>query len=184
MLFRSHNREAADLFFPGSTDEILDVFSQKYKPDMIKLAEAYSAVSDALGVCKFSTLENYALMPKDLAEGINALDPSFHFNGESLLLAGERIVNLERMYNYRHGLRRKDDLLPERFTKEPVSLREEVDGVLTDKIYIKDLVVDIDEMLDGYYALRGWTADGVPTVAKLKELGLEDLIKDLVGEKL
>jgi len=181
---QTHNREAADLFFPGSTDEILDVFSQKYKPEMINLAEAYSAVSDALGICKFSTLENYALMPDDLAEGLNALDPSFHFDGESLLRVGERIVNLERMYNYRHGLRRKDDLLPERFTKEPVSLRKEVDGVLTDEIYIKDLVVDIDEMLDGYYALRGWDEDGVPTVAKLKELGLEDLVEDLVGVKL
>jgi aldehyde:ferredoxin oxidoreductase len=29
--------------------------------------------------------------------------------------------------------------------------------------------------LDDYYSVRGWTADGVPTTEKLKELGLGDL---------
>jgi aldehyde:ferredoxin oxidoreductase len=28
--------------------------------------------------------------------------------------------------------------------------------------------------LDDYYAVRGWTADGIPTVEKLTELGLGD----------
>jgi aldehyde:ferredoxin oxidoreductase len=28
-------------------------------------------------------------------------------------------------------------------------------------------------MLDEYYALRGWSADGVPTEATLKRLGLD-----------
>ena len=176
---QTKNQEAADRFFPGSTSEILDRFSQKYKPEMVILAEAYSAVSDSLGICKFSTIENYVLLPDDVAEGLNAFDQRFHFDGESLLRAGERIVNLERMYNYRHGLRRRDDLLSERFLKEPITLYREVDGKLTDEVYKKDLVVDIDEMLDGYYVLRDWTADGVPTATKLKGLGLEDLIKDL-----
>jgi aldehyde:ferredoxin oxidoreductase len=34
-------------------------------------------------------------------------------------------------------------------------------------------------MLDRYYRLRNWNEDGIPTAAKLEELGLEELIKDL-----
>ena len=38
---------------------------------------------------------------------------------------------------------------------------------------------DLDFMLDEYYEARGWDKNGIPIAAKLKELGLEDTIKDL-----
>ena len=41
--------------------------------------------------------------------------------GQELLLAGERIWNLERLYNNRAGLSRKDDTLPPRMTREPLT---------------------------------------------------------------
>ncbi|WP_162473805.1 aldehyde ferredoxin oxidoreductase C-terminal domain-containing protein [endosymbiont 'TC1' of Trimyema compressum] len=34
-------------------------------------------------------------------------------------------------------------------------------------------------MLDEYYEARNWTQNGIPTIEKLKELGLEDTINDL-----
>jgi len=37
----------------------------------------------------------------------------------------------------------------------------------------------LDAFLDEYYALRGWTPEGVPTPQKLKELGLDWIVKDL-----
>jgi aldehyde:ferredoxin oxidoreductase len=40
----------------------------------------------------------------------------------------------------------------------------------------------LDLLLDDYYEARGWTKEGVPTVAKLKELGMDDLI-GLAGKK-
>ncbi len=36
-----------------------------------------------------------------------------------------------------------------------------------------------EEMLNDYYRLRGWDRNGVLTREKLKELGLEDVAKDL-----
>ncbi|MEM3040664.1 MAG: aldehyde ferredoxin oxidoreductase C-terminal domain-containing protein [Nitrososphaerota archaeon] len=42
---------------------------------------------------------------------------------------------------------------------------------------------ELDFMLDDYYAHRGWTRDGIPTLEKLKELGLEDL-EYIVKDKL
>ena len=75
--------------------------------------------------------------------------------------AGERIFNLERLFNLGAGFTRKDDTLPERFLKEPLP-----EGPAKGKVAM------LDEMLPEYYVLRGWDKSGRPTENKLKELGL------------
>jgi len=35
---------------------------------------------------------------------------------------------------------------------------------------------EFDIGLDDYYDVRGWTKEGIPTVEKLKELGMNDLV--------
>ncbi|MFH1243181.1 MAG: aldehyde ferredoxin oxidoreductase C-terminal domain-containing protein [Pseudomonadota bacterium] len=89
---------------------------------------------------------------------------------EDVLRAGERIVNIERAYNVREGLTRRDDNLPDRMLKEPMP-----DG------FAKGQVVDLESMLDEYYGFRGWDKDsGLPT-KKLLELGLDDIADELEG---
>ncbi len=175
---QTQNEAIAKKYFPESDSDILDVFSQKYKPEMLKFTEEFSAVTDALGICKFSTLEGYALEPEDITEGLNKFDESFNYDFETLMEVGERIINLERMYNYRHGLTREDDILPERFLNEPVDVYKEEDGVLIDEVYKENLTVELDEMLDEYYKIRNWTENGIPTPEKLKELKLQSIIQD------
>jgi aldehyde:ferredoxin oxidoreductase len=137
-------------------------------------SEAYCAISDALGVCKFSTTENFALLPEDIARGLSEMEGYSH-NGETLIQAGERIVNLERMFNHRLGLDRRDDQLPKRFLDEPATVYD----IETWEPIKEGLVVDLDFMLDKYYRLRKWTNTGIPTAEKLKELDLEELLPDL-----
>lgn len=84
---------------------------------------------------------------------------------------GERMWNLERAFNIREGLGRKDDFLPIRLRTEPLHTREAAgEG---------QMVSHNDEFLDSYYHLRGWTKEGVPTPVKLTELGLDYIIKDI-----
>ena len=83
------------------------------------------------------------------------------YTAENVLLAGERIWNMERLFNLKAGLTKADDTLPPRFLKEPMP-----EGPA------KGRVSKLDEMLPEYYSLRGWNADGVPTPGKLSELGL------------
>ena len=84
-------------------------------------------------------------------------------------MIGERIVNIERAFNVREGLTRADDTLPKRMRSEPMP-----DG------FAEGEVVDLDPMLDEYYRFRGWDpATGLPTRAKLVELGLADIADDL-----
>jgi aldehyde:ferredoxin oxidoreductase len=66
------------------------------------------------------------------------------------------------MYNIRRGFGRKDDTLPDRFLKEPLQ-----EGAP------KGMVWQRDQLLDEYYALRGWDHEGTPTDAKKNELGLQ-----------
>jgi aldehyde:ferredoxin oxidoreductase len=92
------------------------------------------------------------------------------FTYEDMFKLGERAYNLARVFNIREGLTRADDTLPPRLLEEPLP-----DGPAAGKVN-----ENLDAMLDKYYELRGWDkATGKPTPAKLKELGLEECIKDI-----
>jgi aldehyde:ferredoxin oxidoreductase len=173
------NLEAAERLFPAAiVPELMNTDDETYKPDLVAFSENYCAVSDALGICKFSTTETYALYPEDLARGLGALWGR-EISGDDLLKAGERIVNLERLYNVKMGLDRAADQLPERFTSEPLPIHtfrrnpetEEMESS-TDPVHVGQLD-DFQGMLDRYYLLRGWDSRGVPTAEKLQELGLQ-----------
>jgi len=152
---------------PDTMPDLLDTDNERYKPDLVEFSERYCAIVDSLGVCKFSTVENYQLYPEDLARGINAL--GWKITVDDLLQIGERIINLERMYNVRLGLSTSDDRLPARFTDEPLPVQHS-------GITIMHKINDFDEMLGRYYELRGWDENGIPTDEKLHELGLDRLV--------
>lgn len=176
------NVEVAAKVLPDCGPELMDITSEKYKAQMTRFTEACNALADALGICKFAFTETYAILPPDLAEGLRAL--GLDISDAEILQAGQRIVNLERMYNIRHGFSRKDDTLPRRKLAEPLDIYANPEDIgkipaAEAKLIHRGLTVNLDPMLDEYYALGGWTADGIPTAARLKELGLAELIKDL-----
>ncbi len=78
---------------------------------------------------------------------------------------GERICTLERAFNVREGIRRKDDTLPWRVQHEPIP-----DGPSKGCYCPPE---ELDPLLDEYYALRGWTREGIPTEERLRALGLD-----------
>lgn len=181
----------AERLFPNRLPGIMDLTSEEHKAAMVHFTEAYNAIVDSVGVCKFSTTETYALYPEDLAEALTALGHSY--SAAELLRAGERIVNLERMYNVRHGFTARDDRLPDRFLREPLAVyadpRDVERAVPIGKkeghppeLLKEGLTIDLDRMLREYYQLRGWTPEGIPTPEKLRELGLDELVPDLPGE--
>jgi len=164
----AHLAEAGATMLPHVMPTVLDPQDETTKPDLLMLNEHYCAVVDSLGVCKFSTVETYPLYPSDLAKGLRAL--GHDMDAEKLLRIGERIVNLERMYNMGLGLSASDDRLPRRFTEE--SLPVQHGGKIEQHI-----IEDMDGMLARYYELRGWDKNGTPTDEKLRELDLEALIE-------
>jgi aldehyde:ferredoxin oxidoreductase len=78
---------------------------------------------------------------------------------------GERIFNLQRMISVRRGISGKDDTLPERFLKTTRGAGPAGENL-----------PNLDAMLREYYDVRGWGQDGIPTVEKLKSLGLDECL--------
>ena len=140
-------------------DEFCDVTNPKLKAKAVVFSENLSAVVDSLGVCKFPTVETYIITPEELAEGYSYI-VGFKIDIKDLLRVGERIVNLERIFNMRMGFTGKMDTLPERFMSQPLP-----DGKA------KGSIVELDQMLSEYYKERGWYK-GIPCKNKIKELEL------------
>jgi len=148
--------------------EIGDRLNPKYKGIMVKENEDFCAVVESLGVCKYGTLIPPVLFYEDIVKAFD-VTVGILISEKQLRAIGERIVNLNRCFNVREGIRRKDDSLPTRLTQTPAP-----EGPS------KGQVVELDQMLDEYYELRGWRLeDGIPTKRVLRRLDLDDLIVDL-----
>jgi aldehyde:ferredoxin oxidoreductase len=98
------------------------------------------------------------------------------YTWKDLRRCGTRIYTVERAMQARYGLGRKDDYPPARYFEEPVPTGPQKGAVLDKAKY--------DKLLTAYYEHRGWTEDGIPKEATLKELGLQDVAEDLKKRKV
>jgi len=145
--------------------EKLDPLTTENKAALIKRFEDAFTIIDAAGLCVFLSVRylfepEVNLWPRKLTQIMNYATGA-GYDEESLLLAGERIFNLERLFLLKAGFSKMDDTLPPRMLIEPL-----LEGPA------KGQVVELEEMLSEFYSLRGWDHNGVPTKEKLSELGL------------
>jgi aldehyde:ferredoxin oxidoreductase len=143
------------------TEKAADRLSEEGKARMVKECLCANAAIDALGICKIP--EFGMLLDFDLAAAAEIMTAftGEKYTGADLLKIGERIVNAERLFNFRFGATGADDTLPGKFLTEPVP-----EGPC------KGQVINLEPMLQEFYALMGWQEDGTIGPAKLKELGL------------
>jgi len=120
---------------------------------------------DSLGLCTVvrGSMDFRDNPQSDVLEAVTG----YNFTSQ-LMEIGARIYTLERLILNREGIRRKDDLLPERITKEAIPSGPTQGRILTGEMY--------DVMLDEYYDVRGWDEDGVPTLETIRKLGLNELL--------
>jgi len=140
--------------------KMLDRHAPSGKAGILIVMQHSNAVIDSIGMCKFV---NFAIGDDFFARMMTSIT-GVDYEVQDLQLAGERIWNLERLYNLRAGFSASDDSLPPRFLEQPL---EEGGSA--------GHVVHLDEMLAEYYRFRGWDSAGVPTPRKLSALGLEEL---------
>jgi aldehyde:ferredoxin oxidoreductase len=131
----------------------------------------FTAMNDSLTQCRFASERGYGGTINDnYVKMINGVT-GWNLTLEEVEKLGERIYNLERVFNCRDGIRRQDDTLPTRTLTQPIP------GGPSKGMYTPP--AEFESLLNEYYQLRGWGLNGIPTASKLKELGLEDVIKDL-----
>jgi len=130
------------------------------KEGIVIVHQDSAAAVDSLGVCKFSSM---AVGDEFYARALTAVT-GISYSTSELLRTGERIWNLERLFNLRAGFTRADDTLPKRMLEEPLTV-----GIA------KGWVSHVPEMVPAYYVARGWDEAGAPTRRKLEELDLLEL---------
>jgi len=119
-------------------------------------------MNDSLGICVFVQL--CGIKPETMKDLLNAAT-GYRFTMADYWKASERIYSLEKSFNVRDGFTRADDTVPPRMYKEALSVGAAKGAILK--------VDEINKLLDKYYADRGWDKNGIPTKARLKELGLD-----------
>lgn len=136
--------------------EQLDRNSVEGKATWVKTFQDLTAVIDSAGMCLFTS---FALGAQQYADLINAATGT-NYDMAGILEVGERIYNLERLFNKAAGMEPSEDRLPSRLTDEPIS-----DGPS------KGSLSQIKLTLPQYYEVRGWE-NAFPTQDTLERLGL------------
>ena len=142
-----------------------DRYALEGKAALVKAAQDSRAYVDSIGMCTVVRgAFGFSESPTgDVLEAVTG----YAFTPKLMEIA-QRIYSLERMILNREGIRRKDDLLPERITKETIPSGPTKGRILTEEMY--------DVMLRDYYTLRGWDADGVVTEETKARWGLKELL--------
>jgi aldehyde:ferredoxin oxidoreductase len=149
--------------------EGVDRASSDWKGYLVKSAEDLATVYDLFGICKFSRhmffLEGFA--------GVATALTGYELSDGAIMAMGERVYTLQKMFNVREGMDRKEDVLPYRVTHEPIPKGASEGSLVKEE--------EFQHMLDEYYMARGWSKNGIPTRAKLASLDLLDVVEEKYG---
>jgi len=154
-----HDTRPTPQYAPG-----FDRRGTKDKPEFAMRSQHFTAVGDSLVLCRFTSERGFGLFVGEPYAAMLRAVTGWDVTAGELERTGERIVNLERLFNVREGVRRRDDVLPWRVMHEPIP-----EGPSAGMYCPPE---ELAAMLDVYYDLRGWDADGVPTRQRLATLGL------------
>ena len=140
------------------------------KGKLVSYFEDWNAVIDALEPCK-NIMQNMEILTFDRASKVIEACTGLKMSPADVRRVGERIVNVERAFNVREGIRRRDDTLPRRFREETLP-----EGASAGTVF------DLEPMLDEYYDERGWDREtGIPHAETLERLGLAKAARDILS---
>ena len=158
---------ATGLVYPEvGLEEPTDRFSVDQAAYTAAVAQDGAMVYNCATICKFM-IKFAGMTISELMRGLELITGET-YTGEELFKYGERSMNLQRLLNVRDGMSRKDDTVP------PKMLQPAAVGGRAFQAPTRE---QFNTMLDDYYKLRGWDSNGIPTAAKLEELGLGDYVR-------
>ncbi len=142
-----------------------DPLTYEGKAELVRSKQLDVAIIDSTIHCYFT---DFGLTLQEVYEMLEAVT-GFDFEGiNELEIIAERIINLTRLFNIREGFSRKDDILPLRSLREPIT-----EGPATGE------VVNLERLLDDYYRIMNWDYQGYPNQGLLDSLDLGDLLAEI-----
>jgi aldehyde:ferredoxin oxidoreductase len=154
-----HNRSSA--YEVDLSDQLPASVEARLRAEAAIDAEDRATLLDSLTVCKFLR-HCFDDLPAEAAELYGHVTGE-HLSRADMLRAGERINNLKKLFNIRHGWTADDDWLPAR-----AFASDSGPGTLDPRV-LRDLI-------DAYYSARGWRSDGTISAEHLNALGLAQLV--------
>lgn len=154
----------ATMYVPELFQGVLDRFTVKGKAQPLKELQELFTVYDCMVLCKFGGRNAFANSWDNMVVLVNAAT-GHGYTIDELKRVGARAWTMERLFNLREGLTKKDDTLPERLFTTPIH-----DGPSKGAVVNK---ADFDAELEAYYGFWGWDRNGVPTKDALDKLGLK-----------
>ncbi|MBK5244972.1 MAG: aldehyde ferredoxin oxidoreductase family protein [Eubacteriaceae bacterium] len=142
---------------------VMPPHQEEGKSLLVKAVQDFCSAVNGSIICYFTL---YTISPTQLATILTEAT-GYDYDAKELLKTGERIFNLQRAFNNKFGITRKDDSLPKRVMTSVIGGPNE------------GIVPNLDKMLAEYYLAREWNEEGKPSKEKLTELGLDFVIKDL-----
>jgi aldehyde:ferredoxin oxidoreductase len=162
-----HNRSGAyEVDFSARFDRLHG------SPEAARMAvetEDRAALIDSLILCKFlrGVFSDLYAESAELVKSVTGWDVS----AEEMRMIARRVVTAKKLYNIREGWTPAEDTLPRRFLSEGLPANGEERAVLPRE--------RLQEMIQAYYAARGWGTAGTVPRALIEELRLDDL--EIVG---
>ncbi len=138
-----------------------DAYPLSHRGRFLKKYENLMTILDTLIMCKFQ--RSISTIP-DYTKALRVVTGK-SFDEEELLTVAERINNLERLFNIREGITRKDDRLPAYVSEVALKFGSSKGTTLKKE--------ELEGMLDEYYRARGWNKQGIPRAETLENLGLQ-----------
>ena len=137
--------------------EKLDPYSNEGKAVWTKTFQDLTALIDSSGSCLFTS---FPLGAADYGAMVSAVT-GYEIDAGEALRIGERIWNMQKVFNLKAGCTREDDTLPPRLLREPLT-----EGGPKGRVWERQ------PLLDEYYRARGWDREGRPTQERLRDLGI------------
>jgi aldehyde:ferredoxin oxidoreductase len=164
-----HTPEWAETLVPyGLPKPPIDGYSEEGTGPITMIVQDAGMTMEILGLCKFHVWTGLSLKRRAT---ILSDTVGWDVSDLDLMKIAERVSNLQRCFNVREGMRRKDDMIPKRLREAPAF------GSFSRK---EAAIVNYEGMLDEYYEARGWDKKtGIPTRKKLEELGLKEVADQL-----
>jgi aldehyde:ferredoxin oxidoreductase len=153
----------ATMYVPELFQGVLDRFTVKGKAKPLKDLQELFTIYDCMILCKFGARNAFANSWDNMVILVNAATGR-SYTVDDLKMIGARAWTIERLFNLREGLSKKDDTLPGRLFNTPIH-----DGPSKGAVVNK---ADFDSELEAYYTAWGWDKDGVPTREALEKLGI------------
>lgn len=140
--------------------------SRDLSPEKVRFTyytECFYSFLDSACMCQFDWGPAWTLYGPEEAYELFRAVTGWNVSMFELMKAGERRLNMMRVFNAQEGARRSHDRLPKRMF-EPL-----VGGASDGWKVTKE---EVEKAIDLYYEMAGWDKEGIPTKGKLAELGL------------